>query len=112
MKTYYENNHKIIQMTEDEIGPLTEDDYKMMEEAAKHPITYDEDCPELTDEQLANFISIKEFNRLERQKPILSLRVNRKTLSELQKFGKGYTSIAARILDKALQDKEFLKKCL
>jgi hypothetical protein len=26
-----------------------------LEEAAKRPITFDEDCPELTDEQLAEF---------------------------------------------------------
>jgi len=112
MKTYYENGRKIIQMTEDEIGPLTKEDYEMLEKAAKMPITYDEDCPELTDEQLANFMTLKEFNRLERQKTILSLRVKRRTMLELKKLGKGYTAIAARILDRALQDPEFLKKCL
>jgi hypothetical protein len=26
-----------------------------LDEAAKYPITFDEDCPELTDEQLAEF---------------------------------------------------------
>jgi hypothetical protein len=27
----------------------------MLEEAEKHPIKYDEDCPELTEEELAEF---------------------------------------------------------
>ena len=41
-------------------------------EAAKHPIVFDEDCPELTDEQLAqfqpvNFATWEERNRAMRE---------------------------------------------
>jgi hypothetical protein len=32
-----------------------EDIQARLEEAAKYPITYDKDCPKLTDEQLAEF---------------------------------------------------------
>ena len=34
-----------------------EDVIRRVKEAAKHPIIYTEDCPELTDEQLAEFRS-------------------------------------------------------
>ena len=34
---------------------LTPEELAMLEEAEKHPIKYDEDCPELTEEELAEF---------------------------------------------------------
>ena len=34
---------------------LSEEGRREIREAMKHPIVYDEDCPELTDEQLAEF---------------------------------------------------------
>ncbi|MDR3336847.1 MAG: BrnT family toxin [Treponema sp.] len=34
---------------------LSPEQIARLDEAAKYPITYDEDCPELTDEQLAEF---------------------------------------------------------
>jgi hypothetical protein len=34
---------------------LTLEQIAEIKEAEKHPITFDEDCPELTDEQLAEF---------------------------------------------------------
>jgi len=34
---------------------LTPEEWAMLEEAEKHPIKYDEDCPKLTPEELAEF---------------------------------------------------------
>lgn len=34
---------------------LTEEEKKMLESLKKAPITFDEDCPELTEEQLKKF---------------------------------------------------------
>lgn len=34
---------------------LTPEQIKMIEEAAKHPVVYDEDCPETTPEQAKRF---------------------------------------------------------
>lgn len=47
----------IVRMYIDEEGfpPMTEEEERMMEEAAKAPITYDEENPPLTDEQLKGF---------------------------------------------------------
>ena len=35
--------------------PFTPEELKMLDELDNYPIVYDEDCPELTDEQLAGF---------------------------------------------------------
>lgn len=35
--------------------PFTPEELKMLDELDKYPIVYDEDCPRLTDEQLARF---------------------------------------------------------
>lgn len=44
---------------------LTEEDKKMLEEARKHPITFDEDSPELTPEMEKAFrLAAKTRNRL------------------------------------------------
>lgn len=44
---------------------LTEEDRKMLEEARKHPITFDEDSPELTPEMEKAFrLAAKTRNRL------------------------------------------------
>ncbi len=34
---------------------LTEEELKQLEEAKKQPITYDEDCPPLTEEQMKDY---------------------------------------------------------
>ena len=35
--------------------PLTPEQIAEIEEATKHPIVFDEDCPEMTEEQLRQF---------------------------------------------------------
>ena len=35
--------------------PLTPEQIAEIEEAARHPIVFDEDCPEMTEEQLRQF---------------------------------------------------------
>ncbi|MBP3721653.1 MAG: hypothetical protein J6I62_00170 [Selenomonadaceae bacterium] len=42
--------------------PLTAEEIKEIETAAKYPITFDDDCPELTDEQIEKFFSSKGIN--------------------------------------------------
>ncbi len=43
----------IIRKEIDVSKPLTPEQIKMLEEMDKRPIVFDEDCPELTEEQLA-----------------------------------------------------------
>lgn len=88
---------------------LTEDEREDLENAAKQPVVYDEDCPELTEEMLAQF---KRVNWEERVKQTVSLRLSPDTLKKAKALGKGYTSILSRLLDLAINDTELLKKCL
>jgi hypothetical protein len=41
---------------------------KRLEEAAKYPIAYDKNCPELTDEQLAEFRPVNGMTTEERER--------------------------------------------
>ena len=88
---------------------LTDNERKELEDAARKPVVYDEDCPELTEEMLDQF---KRANREERVKQIVSLRLSPDTLKKAKALGKGYTSILSRLLDLAINDTELLKKCL
>lgn len=46
--------HMVI-IKQSDLPPITEQDIAELEEAARHPITFDEDCPELTSEMLSKF---------------------------------------------------------
>lgn len=80
--------------------------------AAKKSITFDEDCPELTDEQLQKFAVLAKQQREARKKPILSMRVSSETLDKAKKLGKDYTDVLGRLLDLAINDPEMVKRCL
>ena len=41
--------------------PLTPEQIAEIKEAAKHPIVFDEDCPEMTEEQLRQFQRVKPY---------------------------------------------------
>lgn len=91
---------------------LTKEMKRELKEAAKAPIVYDEDCPELTEEELAEFARIAKQQRDERKKKVIALRVNNSTLEKAKKLGKGYTAILSRMIDLCIDDKELLQKCL
>jgi len=84
---------------------LTEEEKKMLERAEKASITFDEDCPELTEEQL------KQFRRKsENRKETVTLRLSAKSLRKAKSLGKGYTAVLSRILEDALNDNEVIFK--
>lgn len=58
---------------------LTDNERKELEDAARKPVVYDEDCPELTEEMLAQF---KRVNREERVKQTVSLRLSPYTVHD------------------------------
>ena len=92
--------------------PLTLDQIQQIEKADKLPITFDDDCPELTEAQLAEIAAMAAKQRAERRKPLLTIRVSPDTLKKAKALGKGYTSIMGRLLDMAINNPEMLKKCL
>ena len=91
---------------------LTKKQLRELEAAAKRPIVYDEDCPELTEEQLQEMARLAPIQRAERRKQVVSLRISPETLKKAQALGKGYTGVLSRLLDLAINDAEMVKRCL
>ena len=92
--------------------PLTPEQIEEIERASRMPISFDDDCPELTDEQLSKMALIAKHQRAERRKPLMTLRVNPDTLKKAKSLGKGYTGIMGRLLDMAINNPDMLKQCL
>lgn len=91
---------------------LTEEQRKKIKEAAKRPVVFDEDCPELTDEQLSEFRRVHQANRNERRRQNVTLRLKPQTIRKAKALGKGYTGILSRIVEDFLDDPVALKKYL
>ena len=102
----------IIRETLEPDEPVTQEELDMLRRAAELPVTYDEDCPELTSEQLAQFRRVSEVNREERRKQTVTLRLSPQALRTAKSLGKGYTSVLSRILENALSDAESIKRYL
>lgn len=90
----------------------TEEQIKMLENAAKLPILPDDDCPELSEEDLRQFARISNENREERRKQSVTLRLSPQALRKARSLGKGYTSVLSRILENALNDNDTIKHYL
>lgn len=90
----------------------TPDQVEMLKAASKQPIVYDEDSPELTEEELAEFYRISEKRREERRKEVITLRLSPQAVKIAKSLGKGYTSVLSRILENALMDKEVIQRYL
>ena len=90
----------------------TSEQLKMLDEASKKPIEFDEDCPELTDEQLAELREIFKARAEERRKQNITLRLSPATIRKAKSLGKGYTSILSRIVEYTLDDPTILGRFL
>lgn len=83
---------------------LTEKQLAMLLEMEASPAVPDEDCPELTDEQLSQCRRISKANREKRCKQTVTIRLSPQALAKARSLGKGYTSVLSRILENALND--------
>lgn len=102
----------IIRKEIDLNAPLTDEQKQKLEALKDRPIEFDEDCPELTEEQLSQFKRASEERRAERRKQTVTLRLSPQALKKAQSLGKGYTSVLSRILESALNDNEVIKHYL
>ena len=102
----------IKQYTLTEEQRLTKQQIKMIQEAAKRPPVYDEDNPELTDEQLASFRRVHQQKQNERRKQNVTLRLSPQTIRKAKSLGKGYTGVLSRIVESTLNDPSALSKYL
>lgn len=101
--------HRMVVKPGQKLTPAQE---KMLQEADGVPITYDEDCPELTEAQYAEFARVAAQQRAERKKQLVSLRLSPDTLAKAKMLGRGYTGVLSRLLDLAINDPAMVKKCL
>lgn len=101
-----------IRKTIDLNQPLTAEQKQMLDALKSRPVQPDEDCPELTAEQLAGLIRASEIRRDERRKQTVTLRLSPQALRTAKSLGKGYTSVLSRILEGALSDAELIERYL
>ena len=103
---------KTIRKTIDIKKEPSKEQIEMLERAESMPIVFDEDSPELSDEELAEFRRISESRKEGRRKQTISLRLSPQAVAKAKSLGKGYTSVLSRILEEALKDNELIKRCL
>jgi len=77
--------------------------------AEKETITYTDDAPRLTSEELAEF---KQINAENRRKIPCTLRLSKQSLDWWKSLGEGYTSAMARMLEDAQNYPEIIKKII
>ena len=97
----------IIRKEIDTSKPLTPEQIKMLEEVEKRPITFDEDCPELTDEQLS-----KAYRASERKKPSVNIEVSPQTMEKVKALGKSSPLILSKLFEMAINNNDMLKQCM
>ncbi len=102
----------VIRKNIDVSKPLSEKQIEMLNALKDRPVEFDEDCPELTEEELKQFKRISEANREERRKQTVTLRLSPQALKKAKSLGKGYTSILSRMLENDLSDNEKIKNYL
>jgi hypothetical protein len=86
---------------------LTADEKNEIDALDSRPITYDNDCPKLTIDQIKQFKNMDETTN-----QTVSIILSPQTMSKARALGNGYTSVLSKILDIALNDDELVKKCL
>lgn len=102
----------VIRTTLEERGAITQEEIEMLDRASKMPLVFDEDSPELTEEELKGFRRVSAENRLERNKQTVTLRLSPQALRKARSLGKGYTSVLSRILEGALSDTNVIRRYL
>lgn len=90
----------------------TKKQIEMLRAAENAPITYDDDSPELTEEEISQFHRISEERKDSRRKQTVTLRLSPQALTKAKSLGKGYTSVLSRILENALQDNDIIRQNL
>ena len=99
----------IVRKEIDPTQSLTPSQVEMLHNLESRHISPDEDCPELTMEQLTQFRRISAANREERCKQTVTLRLSPQALRRAKALGKGYTSVLSRILESALENPDIIR---
>jgi len=81
-----------------------------LEEAAKYPIVYTDDCPESTPEALKEFAMLVSERNRRKKRQTVAIRLVPDCLSKYKALGKGYTGIMADVLKYVADNPELLKE--
>lgn len=92
--------------------PLTEAQEQMLEAMKARPVQPDEECPELTDEQIVQMAEAAREKRKLQTKQTVAIRLSPQAFNKAKSLGKGYTTILSHILEAALADNETIKRYL
>lgn len=90
----------------------TKEQKKRIREAMEREIVYDDDAPELTEEQYKAFAIVAKKQRKARKKELVSIRLSHDTLEKAKMLGRGYTGVLSRLLTMALDNPDMVRKCL
>lgn len=81
---------------------ISEDEKKMLKEAKKLPVVYDEDSPELTEDMEEAFIKAR------KRKPYkvepLTVYVSSETIRKEKTIGEDYMEVLGRLVDQAVNE--------
>ena len=93
--------------------PLTPEQVKMLDELDAKAVIPDDDCPELTPEQMTQFRRhqpISAHNDQERQDVTISL--TQQTFEKASALGNDYKSVLSRIIESVFTDPNLVRKYL
>ncbi|MBR0308500.1 MAG: BrnA antitoxin family protein [Mogibacterium sp.] len=80
--------------------------------AAERPITFDDDSPRFTKDQMREMADKARARRGSEKKPVVAIRVSPNTLELARATGKGYTGFLSRLLDLAINDADMVQRAL
>lgn len=81
---------------------LTPEEIAELEATENIPVTFDEDCPEMTDDML------KQFHRMDN----VTIKISPGNMKKIKSLGPDYLKILSNLLDLALNDTELIRKCM
>ena len=103
---------RIVKMTIYPGQKPTKAQIRRIRKAATMPITFDEDSPEYTYEELLRMRDAAIKKRAEQKKEVVAIRLSPATLEKAKAVGKGYTGFLSRLIDNAINDKDMVARSL
>ena len=85
---------------------------RRLEKLKDRPISFADDCPEYTMEELEEMRLAAIKKRAEQKKEVVAIRLPQSTINKAKSFGKGYTGSLARLIENAINDKDIVSRSL
>lgn len=83
-----------------------------IEAAASRPVVFDDDCPELTPEQLDIVAAMARERRNHSDREIVSIPVSSAACKKIRTMTNNYTAVMGRLLEMALNNPQMVRQCL